>query len=167
VKFIQKPPTKIVWSWWKNGKPNNAKTNCSSYNGKDKGQKKTTKEMETRGVSISKYNGDINRQAMATNCREWRKTVLEAKMHNGLQCVRRRRKMKRKRWRKGRRWIRRMKRRRIKRRMKRSMKRRRLKGEDDENEEDEEEKEDEEKDEDGNEDEEKEEKEDKRRRMKR
>jgi hypothetical protein len=52
VKFIQNPPTKVVWSWWKNGKLHNAKTNCSNYNENNK-EKKNTKEMETRGVNIS------------------------------------------------------------------------------------------------------------------
>lgn len=72
VKFIQNPPTQAVWSCRKNEKPKNAKTNGSSYNGKNKGKKTTTKEMETRGgnLSTSKYNGNTNRQAMATERRE-------------------------------------------------------------------------------------------------
>jgi len=43
----------MVWSCRKNEKPKNAKTNSGSYNGKNKGKKKTTKEMETRGGNIS------------------------------------------------------------------------------------------------------------------
>jgi len=67
----------MVWPCRKNEKPKNAKTNCSNYNGKNKGKKNTTKEMETRGGNTSKHNGNINRQAMATDRREWRETVLE------------------------------------------------------------------------------------------
>jgi hypothetical protein len=36
----------------------------------NKGKKKAKKEMETRGGNISKYNGNIKRQAMATDRRE-------------------------------------------------------------------------------------------------
>jgi hypothetical protein len=30
--------------------------------------------------------GTENRQAMVSDCREWRQVVLEARVHNGLQC---------------------------------------------------------------------------------
>jgi len=65
-------------------------------------------------MSIMKCDRNINRQAMATESREWRKTI-GSKIHNGLQCVSRRRRRRR------------MKGRRIKRKMKRM--KRRMKGE--------------------------------------
>jgi hypothetical protein len=49
---------------------------------------KTRKDEAEEDINIMETK---NRQAMATDCWEWRKTVLEAKVHNGLQCLRRHR----------------------------------------------------------------------------
>jgi hypothetical protein len=46
-----------------------------------------------------KYNGNINRPLTATDRRERSKTASEAKIHNGMQCVRRRRMNKGEGWR--------------------------------------------------------------------
>jgi len=52
-----------------------------------------------------KYNGNKNRQAVARDCQEQRKTVLEAKVHNRLQCLRSRSRNRRQRRRRRRRII--------------------------------------------------------------
>jgi len=39
--------------------------------------------MHTAACSEFKYNGIINRLALARDRLEWRKTVLETKVHNG------------------------------------------------------------------------------------
>jgi hypothetical protein len=40
---------KMVWIGRKDAKLNNAKTNCSGYNRRNKGKRKTMQEMEGRG----------------------------------------------------------------------------------------------------------------------
>jgi hypothetical protein len=40
-KIYKIPLTKMVWSCGKNAKPNNAKTNCRSYKGRNKENRKT------------------------------------------------------------------------------------------------------------------------------
>jgi hypothetical protein len=61
-----------------------------------------------RGRSCKRWRDDVeedlnimglkNRQAMVIDRQEWRKIVLEAKVHNGLYCLRRRRKRRRRRF---------------------------------------------------------------------
>jgi hypothetical protein len=40
-KIYKIPPSKMVWSCWKNAKPTNGKTNCNRYNGRNKEKRKT------------------------------------------------------------------------------------------------------------------------------
>jgi hypothetical protein len=48
VKFIKSPPSEMVWSCGKNAKPANAKTNCSSEDGRSKEKRKSLCDMEER-----------------------------------------------------------------------------------------------------------------------
>jgi hypothetical protein len=57
------------------------------------GTRKRGRLLKTRRDEAEEYLtiiGTKNRQAMIRHRWEWRKTALEAKVHNGLQCLRRR-----------------------------------------------------------------------------
>lgn len=41
-KIHKIPPIKMVWSHWKNAKPNNSNANCNSNNGRGKEKRKPT-----------------------------------------------------------------------------------------------------------------------------
>jgi hypothetical protein len=61
----------MVWSGWEIGKPKNAKINCSRWK-EQRIEEDRERDGNTRWKHNCKYNGNINRQAMATNRREWR-----------------------------------------------------------------------------------------------
>jgi hypothetical protein len=87
-KIIQ---NKTVWACRKDAKPNNAKTNCSGYNRRKKEKGKTTKKWKDEVEEGLNVMGIKNGRAAARDRRKWRKIVLLAKVHNGLQRLRRRR----------------------------------------------------------------------------
>jgi uncharacterized protein YuzE len=74
----------MVWTCRKDAKPRNAKTNCSSYNRRNKEKRKTMQKVEDEVGEDLNIIGIKNWRAAARDCRKWRKIVLQAKVHKRL-----------------------------------------------------------------------------------
>jgi hypothetical protein len=77
-------PTRRVWSCCKTATPKSAKINRSSYTGRNEEIGRSRNRWEDKVKEGFNVMGIMNSQEMARASREWRKFVLEAKVHNGL-----------------------------------------------------------------------------------
>jgi len=69
-KIYESPPTKMVWSCWKNAKPKNVKTNCNSYNERNRERRRPRKIWRDKVEENLNTTGMKDRQAMARHRRE-------------------------------------------------------------------------------------------------